>query len=85
MVRLFTNTVCASNFQYTNFKILEVSGVDTKKFLQGLTTSDLNGLSIDNDILLTAFANLKGRISSLCFVKFISKENLLLSVEKEVF
>ncbi|MDE4992549.1 amino acid transporter, partial [Francisella tularensis subsp. holarctica] len=24
-------------FQYTNFKILEVSGVETKKFLQGLT------------------------------------------------
>ncbi|MDE4969841.1 amino acid transporter, partial [Francisella tularensis subsp. holarctica] len=44
-------------FKYTNFKILEVSGVDTKKLLQGLTTADLNGLSIDNDILLTAFAN----------------------------
>ncbi|AEB27739.1 Folate-dependent protein for Fe/S cluster synthesis/repair in oxidative stress [Francisella cf. novicida Fx1] len=72
-------------FQYTNFKILEVSGVDTKKFLQGLTTADLNGLSIDNDILLTAFANLKGRIISLCFVKFISNEKLLLSVEQEVF
>ncbi|MDE4990665.1 amino acid transporter, partial [Francisella tularensis subsp. holarctica] len=33
----------------------------------------------------TAFANLKGRIISLCFVKFISKEKLLLSVEQEVF
>ncbi|MDE4957472.1 amino acid transporter, partial [Francisella tularensis subsp. holarctica] len=50
---------------YTNFKILEVSGVDPKKFLQGVTTGDLNGLSIDIDILLTAFANLKGRVMSL--------------------
>ncbi|APC91631.1 MULTISPECIES: CAF17-like 4Fe-4S cluster assembly/insertion protein YgfZ [Francisella] len=71
-------------FQYTNFKILEVNGVDTKKFLQGLTTADLSGLSADNDILLTAFANLKGRIISLCFVKFITNEKLLLSVEQEV-
>ncbi|MDE4942845.1 amino acid transporter, partial [Francisella tularensis subsp. holarctica] len=51
----------------------------------GLTTADLNGLSIDNDILLTAFAYLKGRIISLCFVKFISNEKILLSVEQEVF
>lgn len=72
-------------FEYANFKIIEVSGADTKKFLQGLTTADLNILSIDNDILLTAFANLKGRIISLCFVKYISEEKLLLSVEKEVF
>ncbi|GAB4221829.1 MAG: hypothetical protein Kow0076_0860 [Francisella sp.] len=71
--------------QYTNFKILEISGIDTKKFLQGLTTADLNYLSNDNDILLTAFANLKGRIISLCFVKFISDDNLLLSVEQEVY
>ncbi|MFV9972941.1 MAG: folate-binding protein YgfZ [Francisella endosymbiont of Hyalomma asiaticum] len=72
-------------FKYTNFKILEVSGVNIKKFLQGLTTADLNGLSSYNDILLTAFVNLKGRIISLCFVKFISNEKLLLSVEQEVF
>lgn len=71
-------------FQYDTFKILEVSGPDTKKFLQGLTTSDLNILSPENDILLTAFANLKGRIISLCFVKFVSDEKLLLSVEEGV-
>ncbi|AIT08823.1 amino acid transporter [Candidatus Francisella endociliophora] len=71
-------------FQYDNFDIIEVNGADTKKFLQGLTTADLNLLSTDNDILLTAFANLKGRIISLCFVKFISDEKLLLSVEKTV-
>lgn len=71
-----------SNYQYQNFKILEVSGVDTKKFLQGLTTADLNTLSEKNAILLTAFANLKGRIISLCFVKYIVDDKLLLSVEE---
>lgn len=71
-------------FQYQKFKILEVSGVDTKKFLQGLVTADLNKLSSENDILLAAFANLKGRIISLCFVKFIADDRLLLSVEEGV-
>lgn len=71
-------------FQYDNFDILEVSGVDTIKFLQGLTTADLSLLSSDNDTLLTAFANLKGRIISLCFVKYVSEDKLLLSVEKTV-
>ncbi|MFC4891638.1 YgfZ/GcvT domain-containing protein [Pseudofrancisella aestuarii] len=73
-----------SNYQYKNFKILEISGVDTKKFLQGLTTADLNILSENNAILLTAFANLKGRIISLCFVKYIADDKLLLSVEEGV-
>ncbi|QIW10302.1 amino acid transporter [Francisella sp. LA112445] len=71
-------------FQYDNFQILEVKGVDTKKFLQGLTTADLNILSDKNSILLTAFANLKGRIISLCFVKYIAEDRLLLSVEEGV-
>ena len=72
------------NHQYKNIKILEVSGVDTKKFLQGLTTADLNKLSSDNDTLFTAFANLKGRIVSLCFVKYIDDNKLLLSVDENV-
>jgi len=72
------------NHQYKNIKILEVSGVDTKKFLQGLTTADLNKLSSDNDTLFTAFANLKGRIVSLCFVKYIDENKLLLSVDENV-
>ena len=72
------------NHQYQNIKILEVSGVDTKKFLQGLTTADLNKLSSENDILFTAFANLKGRIISLCFVKYIDENKLLLSVDESV-
>ncbi|API86920.1 YgfZ/GcvT domain-containing protein [Francisella uliginis] len=71
-------------FQYDNFQILEVNGVDTKKFLQGLVTADLNILSQDNNVLLTAFANLKGRIISLCFVKFVDDNKLLLSVEEGV-
>lgn len=71
-------------FQYDNFDILEVSGADTVKFLQGLTTADLSLLSSDNDSLLTAFANLKGRIISLCFVKYVSEDKLLLSVEKTI-
>ncbi len=71
-------------FQYDNFQILEVNGVDTKKFLQGLVTADLNILTRDNNILLTAFANLKGRIISLCFVKYIADDRLLLSVEEGV-
>jgi tRNA-modifying protein YgfZ len=73
-----------SNHQYQNIKILEVSGVDTKKFLQGLTTADLNKLSSDNDIQFTAFANLKGRIVSLCFVKYVDENKLLLSVDESV-
>lgn len=72
------------NYQYQNFKILEVSSIDAKKFLQGLATSNLNLLSNDKNILLTAFTNLKGRIISLCFVKFISNEKLLLSVEESL-
>ncbi|MCD5384445.1 MAG: amino acid transporter, partial [Candidatus Pacebacteria bacterium] len=56
----------------------------TKKFLQGLVTADLNILTRDNNILLTAFANLKGRIISLCFVKYIADDRLLLSVEEGV-
>lgn len=71
-------------FQYDNFQILEVNGVDTKKFLQGLVTADLNILTQNNNILLTAFANLKGRIVSLCFVKFVDDNKLLLSVEEGV-
>ncbi|MGQ4005479.1 amino acid transporter [Francisellaceae bacterium CB300] len=73
-----------NNYQYQNIKILEVSGVDTKKFLQGLTTADLNLLSEENDLLLTAFANLKGRIISLCFVKYVDDNKLQLSVDKSV-
>ena len=73
------------NYEYQNFKILEVSGVDTIKFLQGLTTADLKLLSEDNNITMTAFANLKGRIMSICFVKFISDEKLQLSVEESVY
>ncbi|MEY8765509.1 MULTISPECIES: CAF17-like 4Fe-4S cluster assembly/insertion protein YgfZ [Francisella] len=72
------------NFQYNNFKILEINGLDTIKFLQGLATSDLSQLSNDNNLLMTAFANLKGRIISLCFVKYISSEKLLLSVEQSI-
>ncbi|MEY8715031.1 folate-binding protein YgfZ [Francisella philomiragia] len=72
------------NFQYNNFKILEVSGIDTIKFLQGLVTSDLTKLSDDNNLLMTTFANLKGRIISLCFVKYVSSQKLLLSVEQTV-
>ncbi|MED7787791.1 amino acid transporter [Francisella sp. 19X1-34] len=71
-------------FQYDNFQILEVNGVDTKKFLQGLVTADLNILTQDNNILLTVFANLKGRIISLCFAKYIADDKLLLSVEEGV-
>ncbi|ASG67788.1 amino acid transporter [Francisella halioticida] len=71
-------------FQYDNFQILEVNGVDTKKFLQGLVTADLNILTQDNNILLTTFTNLKGRIISLCFAKYIADDKLLLSVEEGV-
>ncbi|QIV95929.1 hypothetical protein EDC55_10234 [Allofrancisella inopinata] len=70
-----------SVYQYQNFKILEVQGVDTKKFLQGLVTADLNLLSSNNNLLLTAFANLKGRVISLSFIKYISDDKFLLSVE----
>ena len=73
-----------TNYEYCDFKILEVSGPDTIKFLQGLNTADLAKLTSDNDTLLTAFANLKGRILSLCFVKFISAEKLLLSVDNGI-
>lgn len=73
-----------TNYQYKNIQILQVSGVDTKKFLQGLTTADLNLLNKDNDLLFTAFANLKGRIISLCFVKLIDDNTLLLSVDEGV-
>ncbi len=55
-----------------------------KNFLQGLTTADLNLLSEENDLLLTAFANLKGRIISLCFVKYVDDNKLQLSVDKSV-
>ena len=72
------------NHRYQNIKILEVSGIDTKKFLQGLTTADLDKLSPENDLLYTAFANLKGRIISLCFVKYIDDNKLLLSVDDSV-
>lgn len=72
------------NYQYENVQILQVKGVDTKKFLQGLTTADLNLLNNDNDLLFTAFANLKGRIISLCFVKYIDEGTLLLSVNEGV-
>ena len=72
------------NHLYQNIKILEVTGADTKKFLQGLTTTDLNKLSSDDDIQFTAFANLKGRIISLCFVKYIDENKLLLSVDESV-
>lgn len=73
-----------TNYEYSDFKILEVSGPDTIKFLQGLTTADLAQLNSDNDTLLTAFANLKGRILSLCFVRFISSEKLLISVNNGI-
>ncbi|QLE78775.1 amino acid transporter [Francisella sp. Scap27] len=73
-----------TNYQYKNIQILQVSGIDTKKFLQGLTTADLNLLTENKDILFTAFANLKGRIISLCFVKFIDDNTLLLSVDEGV-
>ena len=72
------------NHQYQNIKILEVNGTDTKKFLQGLTTADLNKLSSESDTLFTAFANLKGRIISLCFVRYIDENTLLLSVDESV-
>ncbi|AJC49000.1 amino acid transporter [Allofrancisella guangzhouensis] len=73
-----------SAYQYQDFKILEVQGVDTKKFLQGLTTADLNILSPTSNILLTAFANLKGRVISLSFIKYISDDKFLLSVEEGI-
>lgn len=73
-----------SNYEYQNFSIIKAHGQDTKKFLQGLATADLNILSDDNSVLLTAFANLKGRIISLCFVKYVSEDTLLLSVETSV-
>ena len=71
-------------FKYSNFAIVETIGKDAKKFLQGQATADLNKLTNKNDTLLTAFCNLKGRILSLCFVKYISDEKILFSVEKSV-
>lgn len=38
------------------------SGADTKKFLQGLTTNDMNKLEKPNDCVATAFLTPKGRI-----------------------
>ncbi len=72
------------NYEYKNIKILEVSGVDTIKFLQVLTTADLSKLTLENDMLFIAFANLKGRIISLCFIKYIDDNKLLLSVDEGV-
>ena len=75
------------NYQYTQTKILEVGGQDAKSFLQGLTTADLNILSKDNDIILSAFANLKGRIISLSFIKFIPNnkdDKYLIAVDENV-
>lgn len=72
------------SYNYQNIKILEISGIDTQKFLQGLTTADLHKLSPQTDMLYTAFANLKGRVISLCFVKYISDNKLLFSVDESI-
>ncbi len=70
-VRCF-NFLQRVSFSYISTKLcvvperayLKLSGLDTKKFLQGVTTNDLSLLKVGGDCLATAFLTPKGRILS---------------------
>ena len=62
--------------------ILRVSGLDSKKFLQGQTTCDMNKLSQDNG-LYGAICSIKGRIISSFYI-VQSNDDVLMVMAKDL-
>lgn len=48
-----------------NRKYIEINGKDTKKFLQGLITNDINSLTKENSVIVSALLNPKVFLSLL--------------------
>lgn len=66
-----------------NYRIIEVSGVDTEKFLQGQLSCDIRKLA-EVGHLPGAHCNIKGHMISLYRLFFLSSENIWLRVHESI-
>lgn len=57
-----------ANIIHTDKAHIEIRGVDTKKFLQGICTNDINKLDQTINCLATAFLSTKGRVIADAFI-----------------
>ena len=57
-----------TQYQLTDYSVIEASGVDAETFLQGQITADITSIA-ENPIPLTAYCNREGRIISSFFIK----------------
>ena len=63
------------------FGVIQVSGADAAKFLQGQLTNDINSLS-NQDMIYAAYLNPKGRmLASFIITQDIEKNYLLICPE----
>ena len=69
----------AGFFNFNSYGKIEIKGNDRVKFLQGLTTNDVKGLS-EGKGLYTVIPTVKGKVASEAFV-FYFPEHLLLVVQ----
>ncbi|MBK2124159.1 YgfZ/GcvT domain-containing protein [Fangia hongkongensis] len=73
-----------SYFIYDAFQAISVHGQDAKNYLQGQLTNDVNKLSFDSPLQLTALCNQKGRIIALFFLYYVSDDNFILTLPKNL-
>mmetsp|Transcript_7820 Transcript_7820/g.6988 ORF Transcript_7820/g.6988 Transcript_7820/m.6988 type:complete len:347 (+) Transcript_7820:29-1069(+) len=73
IVRLFTN----DSFNLPDRAFINIKGKDSKKFLQGICTNNVNLLVDKGDNIACAFLSTKGRIIADSFLHYLSTDNEL--------
>ncbi|WP_119342740.1 CAF17-like 4Fe-4S cluster assembly/insertion protein YgfZ [Facilibium subflavum] len=77
-------SVTMAYFIYDNMQAIDVYGHDCTHFLQGQLTNDLTVLSAEIPLQLNALCNLKGRVISLFFVRFIAKNRFIIMLPQNL-
>ncbi len=69
------------HYHLSNYALIEITGEDAQKFLQGQLTADLNSLAV-GESTLTAHCDAKGKISGLFRLLCIAENHYWLMVHK---
>lgn len=69
--------------QLTHRKLVEVSGVNAFKLIQGVVTNDVETLSPSSPLLYAHILNVKGRVLFDTLIYYKSDEELLIEVDSE--